>query len=65
MIRAATLTQRATDLILGETPSEFTPEKPEVQPEDDPGQPEQGRPGSGGVEAPGRDILVRIRPGLG
>ena len=33
VIRAATLAQRATDLILGETPSEFTPEKPEVQPE--------------------------------
>ena len=38
VIRAATLAQRATDLILGETPSEFTPEKPEVQPEDDLGQ---------------------------
>ena len=25
----------------------------------------KGRPGSGGVDAPGRDILVRIRPGLG
>ena len=33
VIRAATLAQRSTDLILGETPSEFTPEKPEVQPE--------------------------------
>ena len=29
------------------------------------GQPEQGRPGSGGVDVPGRDILVRIRPRLG
>ena len=39
VIRAATLAQRATDLILGETPPEFTPEKPEVQPETDPEQP--------------------------
>ena len=39
VIRAATLAQRATDLILGETPPEFTPEKPEVQPEADPEQP--------------------------
>ena len=39
VIRAATLAQRATDLILGEPPPpEFTPEKPEVQPEADPGQ---------------------------
>ena len=33
VIRAATLAQRAVDLILGESPPEFTPEKPEVQPE--------------------------------
>ena len=39
VIRAATLAQRAADLILGENPPEFTPEKPEAQPESDPGQP--------------------------
>ena len=39
VIRAATLAQRATDLILGEPPPEFTPEKPEVQLETDPEQP--------------------------
>ncbi len=39
VIRAATLAQRAADLILGENPPEFTPEKPEAQPEADPKQP--------------------------
>ena len=39
VIRAATLAQRAADLILGQNPPEFTPEKPEAQLEEDPGQP--------------------------
>ena len=40
VIRAATLAQRATDCILGQSPPEFTPEKPGAEPVEEPAEPE-------------------------
>ena len=40
IIRSATLAQKAVDLILGEKPPEFLPNKPQPQPEDGPEEPQ-------------------------